>query len=185
MIPCEVEGNSSTDSKRVAETIAFDDGYYTLNQEEKLQLYADFIASEADRLGIDPESIAIKPTITNDPLLNASYVSESRTIYINVNAPMPYYGGNSPIMTLLHELFHAYEHDIVSEKIAPSDFDYGLSEHADQWRIDMQNYVTAAQNVQEYAEQTLEIDAADFAQQRSSELVDLESYINSHNNMNS
>lgn len=180
IIPYEAEGSPSSDSKSIAETIAFDENYFSLSQNEKLQLYADFIASEANRLGIDPDSITIKPTISSDPLLEASYAAESRTIYINVNGPMLYYAGSSSLMTSLHELFHAYEHDIVLGRITPSNFDYGLSEHADQWRTDIQNYVTAAQNLQEYAEQTLEIDATDFAHQRFSELIDLEEYANSN-----
>lgn len=180
IIPYEEKGNPSSDSKSIAETIALDKNYFSLSQNEKIQLYADFIASEANRLGIDPDSITIKPTISRDPLLEASYAAENRTIYINVNGPMLYYVGSSSLMTSLHELFHAYEHDIVSGRITPSNFDYDLSEHADQWRTDIQNYVTAAQNVQGYAEQTLEIDATDFAHQRFSELVDLEEYANSH-----
>lgn len=180
IIPYEIKGNPSTDSKNIAETIAFDDDYFSLSQEERFQLYADFISSEAKRLGIDSNSVKVKPAISRDQLTSAFYLPESRTIYINVNVPMLYYGGNFLVTTLLHELFHAYEHDIISGRINPSNLDYGLSEHANQWRLDSENYVSVTESIEKYLSQTLEIDAYDFAQRRSSELVNLEEYTETH-----
>lgn len=172
----ETKGNTQSDSKQIAETIAFDKDYFSLSPEDKFQLYADFIASEATRLGIDSSSLKVRPTLYDGDTY-AFYDSNEETVYININSPMPYYGGDYPIKPLLHELFHVYQFNVQSGKISPSNLDYGLSEHIDQWRSNAGNYMNGDEDIYEYAIQPLEIDARSFAQQRSSELIDVKEYL--------
>lgn len=173
-LPIEIEGDSKANSRLIAETIAFgDQSFFSMTQDQKVDMYADFVAAEAVRLGLDPADVKIKPLISYNDLTGASYNHDSKTIRINVNGPFFYYAGNSEVQILLHELFHAYQTSVVSGEILPSSFDYDLSDHAEEWRKNTQNYISADEDISAYSNQSLEVDADSYAEQRTSELVDI------------
>lgn len=74
---------------------------------------------------------------------------------------------------LLHELIRAYQRSVVDGDITPSSFDYGLSDHAEEWHKNVKNYVSADEDISAYSNQSLEVDADSYAEQRTSELVDI------------
>lgn len=98
----------------------------------------------------------------------AYYDNEEKLICININE-LTTGGIEESVNALIHEVFHAYQHYVVSSLNFESDLvkNSYYYEDAREWKYNMDNYVSGYVDFSAYEEQPLETDARSYAAQRT------------------
>ncbi len=130
-----------------------------------LQLLADY---ESIRLGMPAVPISSKRI---DMFTLGEYSPTYNTICIDLE-----HLEDSPpedtIRSLLHEVFHAYQHYVITNIDWESDFsNSAFFEEARNWKNNNENYINGITNYEDYASQPLEASAREFAEIEGTRLL--------------
>lgn len=149
--------------------VVYSEEYKNAAQDERLDMLADFVEAEAGHLGIQVPAVR---AVLASSATDAFYNDSSRAIHINANSSvLASTGGNVAPAVLLHEVFHAHQHDVVEGRI---DVPANLSqERIDAWEQNMRDYHSPEEDLAEYEGQALEEDADEYAESRIYELIDM------------
>lgn len=138
-----------------------------LNSDEKACLLYEIGIREEQYLGIDNYASITMATEKMDVFTLAYYSDEDRIIRINV-AHIQEDDAKENVKTILHEVFHAYQHYVVSTLDFSSDVVLNSYYFADarEWKKNMDNYVSGVADFDAYEAQKLEADARNYADER-------------------
>lgn len=161
-----------------AETVAVDKENQTLlssrlekwddlKPDERASLLYEIGIREEQYLGIDNFASITMSTEKMYAYTLAYYSNENRIIRINVDL-IHNYGVQENVETILHEVYHAYQHYVVSTLDFSSDLVLNSYYYADarEWKRNMDNYVSGTTDFDAYEAQKLESDARDYATKR-------------------
>ncbi len=142
----------------------------SLDNESKIELIYKIGIMELENLGIGEDvGITMEADKTDEHTLGY-YLNTEKHIVINVGHICSD-DLSENISTVAHEVFHAYQHYVVSSVDFESEFvrtSY-YYEDARRWKENMENYISAESDFEGYRSQPLEADASEYASQRAEE----------------
>lgn len=140
----------------------FEEQWSTMSYEKKMDHIQRFVYFESVNLGITSPSV--KATVMNRNTLGEYSLSEHE-ITINLSALCSKTEGKDVIQHLLHEIWHAYQNEIVKmtewdNPITKTQFYYEVST----WKYNQEHYISPSMDYELYYEQPLEASAREFAE---------------------
>ena len=146
-----------------------------LDKEERFNLLSDIALCEKKKLGIrDSVVITTCAEIMDKPTV-AYYTETDKTIHLNIE----YICDNSAcdnILGICHEIFHAYQHDLINSLNFKSDEirNGHYFQLAREWYSNLKNYKSySVEDFDEYYNQPVEVSAREYAQTRSNEYMQM------------
>lgn len=144
----------------------------SLDNISKINLIYEIGIIELENLGIDDDvGITIEADKIDEYTLGY-YLDSKKQIIINIGHICSDDVAEN-IDTVAHEVFHAYQHYVISSVDFESDFvktSY-YYEDAREWKDNMQNYISAEYDFSAYQSQPLEADASEYAAERVNEYM--------------
>lgn len=145
-------------------------GWKDLSSAEKtelLQALEDHVALESGRIACTVEGQFMYTG--SDGIVMGKYDRESGKIIVNSSQYLPEskYGNDASklLETCLHEGRHAYQDQAVKGII-----EHNNPDELNQWKENFDNYIKHTENPRAYYEQTIEVDARQFASERLEQL---------------
>lgn len=145
----------------------------TLEDEEKIETVRQIGLIELEHLGVSKD-VGIKiGTDKIDEYTMGYYLDSEKQIVINISH-IRSDSVEENVNTITHEIFHAYQHYVVSSIDFDSDFvktSYYF-EDAREWKDNIDNYISAEYDFDGYQTQPLEADASAYAEERTAEYME-------------
>lgn len=143
-----------------------------LEDEKKIETVREIGLIELEHLGVSKD-VGIRIEADKiDEYTMGYYLDSEKQIVINIGHICSD-SIEENIDTITHEIFHAYQHYVVSSVDFDSDFvktSYYF-ENAREWKENMDNYISADYDFESYQAQPLEADASAYADQRTIEYM--------------
>lgn len=139
-----------------------------LSSDERASLLYEVGVRDEQYLGIDNFVSITMSTEKMYPYTMAYYEDNNRIIRINVEH-IQNDDARENVETILHEVFHAYQHYVVSTLDFSSDVVQNSYYFADarEWKRNMDNYISGELDFDAYEAQRLEADAREYAAERA------------------
>lgn len=153
-------------------TIQQIDEWDSLDNDSKVELICKIGIIELENLGIDDDvGISIEADKIDENTMGY-YVDSEKQIVINIGHICSD-DVTENIDTIAHEVFHAYQHYVVSSVDFDSEFVKTSHYYKDarEWKDNIQNYISADYDFQKYQSQPLEADASEYASERVEEYM--------------
>lgn len=140
-----------------------------LNIDERFEVLCEVGVREEKNLGIENYAEIRISNGKIDTYTLAYYYDSEKLIKINVDQ-LNSGTAEEAVNTIIHEVFHAYQHYVVDSLDFDSDFVKNSYYYADarKWKFNMNHYNSGTSDFSLYENQPLEADARAYAEQRTS-----------------